>query len=64
MPYRNVHITIDKKTGKMEIETEGFKGDSCNVLDEAEKQLGKIELKKAAPERYQKVQPEYISVRN
>ena len=60
MAYQKVHVKIDKKTGKMTIEGDGFVGNQCNVLDEVEQHLGAISKTEDKPERYQFLQPEYL----
>ena len=60
MAYQKVNVKIDKKTGKMTIEGDGFVGTQCDVLTEVEAQLGTITKVEDKPERYQFIQPEYL----
>jgi hypothetical protein len=60
MPYQMVHVKINKASGKITIEAEGFKGTQCDVISEAEAQLGTITNTTDKSERYQHVQPDYV----
>lgn len=40
MPLEQVHVRIEKKTGKMTIETSGFSGEGCAAIEEVEQFLG------------------------
>lgn len=60
MPYQKVHVTINKKTGKMTIEGDGFIGNQCDVLEQVEQQLGTVTHTEDKPERHQYVQPDYV----
>jgi hypothetical protein len=60
MAYQKVNVKIDKKTGKMTMEGDGFVGTQCDVLSEIEAQLGTITKTEDKPERYQYLQPEYL----
>ena len=62
MAYQKVHIRIDKKSGKLTVEGDGFVGNQCDVLDQIEAQLGTVTKKEDKPERYQFLQPEYLPV--
>ena len=60
MPWEKVNVTIDKKSGEMTIEGDGFVGNGCSVLEEVEAQLGVIQYTEDKPERHQYVQPDYV----
>jgi hypothetical protein len=60
MPYQTVKVNINKKTGKMTMEADGFIGTSCDVLSEVESQLGRVTNTEDKPERYQFLQPDYV----
>lgn len=60
MPYQKVNVKIDKKSGKMTIEGDGFVGTQCDVLSEVEASLGTVTKTEDKPERYQYLQPEYL----
>jgi len=60
MAYQQVHITINKKDGKMSVEGDGFIGNQCDELSAIEAQLGKVTATEDKPERYQYLQPDYV----
>lgn len=60
MAYQKVNVVIDKKTGKMTIEGDGFIGTQCDVLSEVEAQLGTITKIEDKAERYLFLQPDYV----
>lgn len=60
MPHEQVHARIDKKTGKLYIEGDGFQGDDCDILKDVEQQLGMITRIEDKDERYNYVQPDYL----
>lgn len=60
MPYQKVHVKIDKKSGKMLIEGDGFIGNQCDVLDQVEQSLGTVTTKTDKSEKFQYVQPDYL----
>jgi hypothetical protein len=60
MAYQIVDIKINKKTGKMSVEGDGFIGTQCDVLSEVEASLGTITKTEDKAERYQYRQPEYL----
>lgn len=60
MAYQKVHVKIDKKSGKMTIEGDGFVGNGCDVLDQVERNLGVITSTEDKPERYHYIQPDYL----
>ena len=60
MGYQTVKVKIEKKTGTMKIEAEGFIGTQCDVLSEVEAQLGTITKTEDKAERYQYLQPDYV----
>jgi hypothetical protein len=60
MAYQKVNIKIDKKSGKMTIEGDGFVGTQCDVLSEVETSLGTVTKTEDKPERYLYQQPEYL----
>lgn len=60
MPYQKVHVKINKKTGEVEMEADGFIGTSCDVITDIEQQLGSVESTEDKPERYQYIQPDYL----
>jgi len=52
---KKIVMTVDPKTGKIEVETTGFKGKEC--IEETkwlEKAIGKAKQVKKKPEYYQK----------
>ena len=60
MPFQKVHVKINKKTGKLTIEGDGFQGNQCDVLSDVETQLGTVTKSEDKPERYQFLQPDYV----
>lgn len=62
MPYQKVHVKIDKKSGKMITECDGFIGNQCDDIAKIEAQLGTVTKTEDKPERYQYLQPEYLPV--
>ena len=60
MSYQKVHVKINKKTGKMTIEGDGFIGNQCDVLEQVEQQLGQVTQTEDKPERHQYLQPDYL----
>ena len=52
MAHEQVKARIDKKTGKMTNEGDGFQGNSCDVLKDIETQLGQVTDIKDKEERY------------
>lgn len=48
-----VKIRIDKKTGKMSFDCNGFVGEGCSVIEEIEMQLGSVTKHEDKDERYQ-----------
>ena len=62
MAYQKVNVKIDKKTGKMTVEGDGFVGNQCDVLEQVEAQLGIVTKTEDKPERYQFIQPEYLPI--
>jgi hypothetical protein len=48
-----VKIRIDKKTGKMSFDCDGFVGEGCSVVEDIEAQLGTVQTHKDKDERYQ-----------
>jgi hypothetical protein len=63
MAYQKVHIKIDKKTGKLFIEGDGFVGQQCDVLSDIEAQLGTVVKSEDKAEKFQYVQPDYVPQR-
>jgi hypothetical protein len=60
MALQKVHVVINKKTGKLSIEGDGFKGNECDVLEQVERQLGLITNIEDKPEKHQYIQPDYV----
>lgn len=60
MGYQKVHVKIDKKSGVMTIEGDGFVGNQCDVLTEVENHLGVVSKTEDKSEKYQYVQPDYV----
>lgn len=60
MLHEKVHVRIDKKTGIIKIEGEGFQGEGCNVLDQVENELGNRVSYVEKEEKYTYIQPDYI----
>jgi hypothetical protein len=60
MAYQTVKVNINKKTGKMTMEAEGFIGTQCDAISDIEAQLGTITNSEDKPERYQYLQPDYV----
>lgn len=60
MHCQKVPVKINKKTGKMRIEGEGFIGNECDVLENIESLLGTVETREDKDERYQYRQPDYL----
>ena len=60
MAMQKVHFKIDKKTGVMTVEGDGFVGNQCDVLSDLEAQLGIVTKSEDKSERYQYVQPDYV----
>ena len=60
MPEQKVKAVIDKKTGKMKVECEGFQGDQCDVIKQIEEHLGVITNTQDTEDRYNYVQPDYL----
>jgi len=48
-----VKIRIDKKTGKMSFDCNGFTGEGCSVIEDIENQLGSVQKHEDKDERYQ-----------
>ena len=60
MAWQKVHFKIDKKSGVMNVEGEGFTGNQCDVLTDLENQLGMVTKSEDKAERYQYIQPDYV----
>ena len=60
MPMEQVHVEIDKVTGIMKIEGEGFIGTGCKVLEEVELSMGKKISYQEKDEMYNHLQPDYL----
>jgi hypothetical protein len=48
-----VKIIINKKTGRMSFDCNGFIGEGCSVIEEIEAQLGTVQQHANKDERYQ-----------
>lgn len=48
-----VKIKIDKKSGKMSFDCNGFTGEGCSVIEDIENQLGTVAKHEDKDERYQ-----------
>lgn len=60
MAHEQVHARIDKNTGKLYIEGDGFQGDDCDILKDVEMKLGNITHSEDKDERYNYVQPDLL----
>jgi hypothetical protein len=60
MPYQTVDVKINKKTGEVKIEAEGFIGNQCDILSSIETNLGNISSHENKSERYIFQQPDYV----
>lgn len=60
MAFQKVHVKINKKTGKMSVEGDGFIGGQCDVLTDVENQLGMVTKTEDKSERHQYIQPDYV----
>lgn len=59
---QKVIVSIDKKSGKMTVEADGFIGNSCDEIAQIEAQLGAVTATNDKPERYMQVQPDFVPV--
>ena len=48
-----VKIKIDKKTGKMSFDCNGFTGEGCSVIEDIENSLGTVQKHEDKGERFQ-----------
>jgi len=53
-----VKVRIGKKTGKVEIEGEGFVGEGCNCLEQLEESLGMVQQRVDKDEKYIDIVPD------
>jgi hypothetical protein len=60
MGYQTVKIEINKKTGAVKMEGDGFVGNTCDVLADIENQIGIVAKTEDKPERYLYQQPDYL----
>lgn len=60
MIQEKVLVKIDKKTGKLYMEGDGFQGDGCDILKDVENRLGMITHTEDKDERYNYIQPDYL----
>lgn len=60
MREENVKVEIDLNTGKVKMETEGFVGEGCDVVNDLEMNLGTVENRKEKDERYQYELPDPV----
>ena len=60
MGFETVNVKIDKKTGKVKIETEGFVGEGCHCIDELEQSLGSRLHTEPTAEAYQYENPDIL----
>ena len=51
---------IDKKTGVVHIETKGFVGEGCHIIDQVEQELGIVLNTKETDESYQYINPDFL----
>ncbi|MCK9428996.1 MAG: DUF2997 domain-containing protein [Candidatus Omnitrophica bacterium] len=60
MNQQKVIVKINKKTGKMTTECDGFIGDQCDAISQLEAQLGMVTHTEDKSERYLHLQPDYV----
>jgi len=53
MALEQVKVRIEKKTGKMTVETDGFVGEGCAAIEQIETMLGKRIKHEDKDERFQ-----------
>jgi hypothetical protein len=62
MREEKVIVQIDKKTGTVKIEADGFIGEGCSVLNDLEVSLGTRLNYQEKEERYQYLNPDILPV--
>ena len=60
MGYQKVIVKINKASGKMSIEADGFVGTQCDQISEIEAKLGSVTHTEDKPERYQYINPDVV----
>ena len=60
MPLETVKVRIEKKTGIVKMEMDGFVGEGCRVIEQIENAIGTVTERKDNDGAYQYLQPDFI----